>query len=505
MTHASSGTQEHVMVIPQAQPARPSPRAITIALAAVLAAPICACHTAQTPHTKPAAQTTTLTSAEPPFPAPPVLAGGAPDIATLVARVSPSVVNITATQEVRLPKGTDPLELFFGPTPSSHDGHGSRGRVLRRRGLGSGFILDDRGHVVTNAHVVENATTVRVTLADERELEAKVKGRDERLDLAVLELQGAKDLPRVALGRSGSLRVGEYVVAIGNPFGLGNTVTMGIVSAKGRELGAGPYDDFIQTDASINPGNSGGPLFDLEGRVVGISTAMAAGQGIGFAIPVDALEEVLPQLLAKGFVSRGRLGVAVQAVDAPLARALGLDEASGALVGEVEPGSPAEKAGIRPGDVIVALDDTSVVHGHDLPRFIGRHAPGTKVSIKLIGQGAKSRSVDVTLDQLRDHEREHGRGMPAAGDPAPAARGRGDLGLELGDDPRAGIVVVDVLPGSEVAEELEPGDVILEVNGSAPKSAREAETRIRGTTAGRPALLKVQRYGRTGFVAIERK
>jgi serine protease Do len=233
-------------------------------------------------------------------------------------------VNITTTQEVKVPRVPSFHGWPFGdmrqfgltpPSSSGADPNDDQARV-KRQALGSGFIVDPRGYVVTNAHVVDDADRVRVRLADEREYDAKVKGKDERLDLAVLQIEGAKELPAVTLGSSDAVRVGDYVIAIGNPFGLGHTVTMGIVSAKSRAIGAGPYDDFIQTDASINPGNSGGPLFDTRGQVIGVNVNTAinpAGKGIGFAIPVDAVKDVLPQLLDKGHVSRGRLGVAIQA------------------------------------------------------------------------------------------------------------------------------------------------------------------------------------------------
>jgi serine protease Do len=366
-------------------------------------------------------------------------------------------------------------------------------------------LLDAVGHVVTNAHVVENATRVRVTLSDERELDATVKGRDERLDLAVLELPpGERNLPHVTLGRSEALRVGEYVVAIGNPFGLGHTVTMGIVSAKGRELGAGPYDDFIQTDASINPGNSGGPLFNLRGEVVGISTAVVSGgQGIGFAIPSDALQDVLGQLLQSGSVSRGRLGVAVQPVDAPLAKVLGLDKPKGALIDEVERSSAAAKAGLRSGDVIVNVDETPVVHAHDLARLVARHAPGSKVRLTVLG-GSKAvpRFVDVTLDVLNDDDGAEKRATEAP-KPAPPAV-RHDRGIELGES-RQGVVVRSIDPGSSAADILEPGDRVLEVNGMKVGSAVEATGRLRSTAADRPALIKLSREGRTFYVAVEQK
>ena len=238
-----------------------------------------------------------------PFATPPLLSG-TPDIAALVAKVKPSVVNITTTHDVHPAKLDDAIPFGpFGhqPFPFGPGRRGGDNPVMKRKALGSGILVDGKGHVVTNAHVVEGANDVKVKLGDEREFSAKVIGRDQRLDLAVLELAGAKDTQGAALGSSAELRVGEYVVAIGNPFGLGNTVTMGIVSAKARAIGAGPYDDFIQTDASINPGNSGGPLFNLKGEVVGINTAINPnGQGIGFAIPVDALKDVLDPLINDG-------------------------------------------------------------------------------------------------------------------------------------------------------------------------------------------------------------
>jgi serine protease Do len=426
----------------------------------------------------------------------------APDVAELVSKVSPSVVNITTTEEVRTAEGkSDPFEYFFGKRPRS-----GRDDVVKRHGLGSGFILDNAGHVVTNAHVVDDASTVRVTLSDEREFDADVKGRDERLDLAVLQLRGAHDLPRVPLGQSERLRVGETILAIGNPFGLGNTVTTGIVSAKGRELGAGPYDDFIQTDASINPGNSGGPLFNLKGEVVGISTAIVpAGQGIGFAIPIDALKEVLPQLLEKGSVSRGRLGVSVQSMNATLAKAYGMPKPNGALVDDIEPGSPAQKAGIKPGEVIVSVDQSALNHAHDLPRVIARRSPGTRVALKVIASNTTTRTVDVLLDELRDEPQEASKEKGATKRPVAVPGKYHDFGLDIGDSARAGVVIRSVDPNSSAADALEPGDVLLEVNGAPVTSAADAMAHLREAKGERPPILKMQRNGQPFYVAVERK
>jgi serine protease Do len=297
-----------------------------------------------------------------------------PDVASLVARVRPAVVDVTVVRSLR---GVQ--EEAAGPI---------------QKDLGSGFIIDRAGHVITSAHVVDGATAVHVRLSDEREVEAKLVGKDPWLDVAVLEIQGAKDLPAVPVGESRALQVGEPVVAIGNPYGLGSTVTMGIVSAKGRALGIGPYDGFIQTDAAINPGNSGGPLFDLHGRVVGINTAIhPRGKGLGFAIPIDAVKDVLPQLLAKGKVEHGMLGVMVD----PAGRsATSPEERRGARVATVERGSPAERAGLREGDVIVSVDGAPLARENNLPRMVASRPPGTRMTIGIVRNGAR-RTVDVTL------------------------------------------------------------------------------------------------------------
>jgi serine protease Do len=440
-----------------------------------------------------------------PFATPPVLPG-TPDVATLVAKVTPAVVNITTIHDIRqqqpefeFPFGFDPFGMF----PGMHKGPngGGNDQVLRQRALGSGFIVDAQGHVVTNAHVVEQADQVRVKLSDEREFDAKVKGRDPKLDLALLELVGAQALPYVSLGSSEALRVGEYVVAIGNPFGLGNTVTMGIVSAKSRAIGAGPYDDFIQTDASINPGNSGGPLFNLLGQVVGINTAInPQGRGIGFAIPVDALKEILPQLQSAGKVARGRLGVAIQSVDLALAKALGLDRAKGAMIAEVEPGGPADRAGLRPGDLIVRVDQTEIVHASELPRVVARHAPGSKVKVEYVRERA-ARTIDVALDELRDERTPRAEGAPSGAVP----RTTGDLGAQLVDVPGQGVVVDRVVPGGPADGKLERGDWILEINRAPVSRAADVAKGVAATPVGRPILFKTKRENVTRYVAVERR
>jgi serine protease Do len=446
-----------------------------------------------------------------PFATAPVLPG-TPDIATLAARVRPAVVNITTVHEVHMPRGDfgfpgfgDLLPFFNqghrGHLPGGESGEGEGDAVQKQQALGSGFLIDAQGHVVTNAHVVDDADLVKVKLADDREYRAKVVGKDARLDVAVLKLENPPtDLPVTALGSSDALRVGEYVVAIGNPFGLGNTVTMGIVSAKGRTIGAGPYDDFIQTDASINPGNSGGPLFNLRGQVVGINTAInPQGKGIGFAIPIDAVRDVVPQLLATGHVSRGRLGVVIQGMDEDLAKAVGLDHPHGALVEDVESASPADKAGIKSGDVIVSVDGQDVPHSEDLPRLVARHAPGTQVKLGIMHERQK-RDVDVTLAALKeDGERADSSSQAPNANPADRTS---SLGIGVAEED-GHVVVARVAAEGPSDGKLRPGDVIEEIGGARVANASDLATKVRAAGAGKPVLLRIKRGDQSQFVAID--
>jgi serine protease Do len=450
-----------------------------------------------------------LAQTQAPFATPPVLPG-TPDVATLAARVRPAVVNITTVHEVHMPRGDfgfpgglGEMFPFLQQMPHGRQRGNDNGgdAVQKQQALGSGFIIDAQGHVVTNAHVIDDADQVKVRLADDREYRAKVVGKDTRLDVAVLKLENPPaDLPVTALGSSDAIRVGEYVVAIGNPFGLGNTVTMGIVSAKGRTIGAGPYDDFIQTDASINPGNSGGPLFNLRGQVVGINTAInPEGKGIGFAIPIDAVRDVVPQLLATGHVSRGRLGVGIQGMDDDLAQAVGLDHPHGALVGEVEPGSPAEKASLKSGDVIVAVDGQDVAHAEDLPRLVARHAPGTQVRLGVLHERQK-REVDVTLAALKDdgEKADSSAQGPAAG---PAGH-TSALGIAV-EEEDGHVIVSRVSADGPSDGKLRPGDVIEEVGGQHVASAADLASKVHAAASGKPLLLRVKRGEQAIFVAVD--
>jgi serine protease Do len=285
----------------------------------------------------------------------------------------------------------NPFEDFFGTQP------GTPNREHKERSLGSGFIIDDEGYIVTNNHVVAEADEIKVKLFDEKEFDAEVVGRDSKTDLALIKIKGAENLKSLPLGDSGSLKVGTWVVAIGSPFGLEQTVTAGIVSAKGRSIGAGPYDDFIQTDASINPGNSGGPLLNLKGQVIGINTAIVArGQGIGFAIPIDLAKSVVSQLKEKGEVTRGWLGVQIRDLDESLAGYYKIDPYSGVYVENAVPGDPADLAGIRSGDIILSVDGEPVTSGKELAGMIANIPVGHKTRIVLLREG-KKKDISVKI------------------------------------------------------------------------------------------------------------
>src|SRR5215475_9652671 len=311
--------------------------------------------------------------------------------ADLAERLGPTVVNVQVTKvapagDVQgMPDMDGPagefFQRFFRDRMPQREPH-------RTQGSGSGVIISQDGYILTNNHVVDGAQEVTVTMADKQVYKARVIGRDDKTDLAVLKIAATGALPVAPLGSSTDLKVGEWVVAIGNPFGLGHTVTAGIVSAKGRVIGAGSYDDFIQTDAPINPGNSGGPLFNMNGEVVGINTAIvASGQGIGFAIPIDLARPLIPQLVSTGEVTRGYLGVNIQSMTPDLAKALKLEERQGALVAEVVPGGPAAKAGIRQGDVIVGFTGESIKSSHDLPATVAKTPIGEEVTVTLHRDG----------------------------------------------------------------------------------------------------------------------
>jgi serine protease Do len=438
-------------------------------------------------------------------------ATGPANFADQVARVAPAVVRVTVTgrapvaQPAQLPpelRGS-PLEEFFrrfgegGATPAPQ---GPR----RATGQGSGFVIDAGGHVVTNAHVVGQAASVEVELADGRKLPARVVGTDPQTDIALLKVEAGAPLPFVAWADSDGLRVGEWVLAMGNPFGLGGSATAGIVSARGRQIGAGPYDDFIQTDAPINPGSSGGPLFNPAGEVVGVNTAIFSPSGgnigIGFAVPSNLAKRIVDELRDDGRVERGWLGVSLQPMDEELAGVLGAQGGTGVLIAAVEPNSPAARAGLRPGDIVTRVGGRTVEGARDVASAVAQAKPGTELALTALRNGQPTEQR-VTLG-------EHPAMRAVADRGGDASRG-GSLGLALaprmGADGQAGATVARVEPGS-VAERrgLRPGDVILRAADRAVTSPADVVEAVRmAREAGKAGIaLQVERGEMRSFLAL---
>ncbi len=375
----------------------------------------------------------------------------------------------------------------------------------RQAGIGTGFIMDKSGYVITNNHVVADADKIKVKLKDEREFEAKIIGRDPHTDLALIKIEPKGELPVASLGRSADLKVGEWVVAVGSPFGLEQTVTAGIVSAKGRVIGSGPYDDFIQTDASINPGNSGGPLLNLNGEVVGINTAIIAhGQGIGFAIPIDMATKIVAQLKENGEVTRGWLGVNIQDLKGDLADYYGAKNSEGVLVTEVVPGNPAEKAGIKAKDIITAVDGEKVKNSRELTAKAATLPVGETTKITVVRDG-KEKSFDVKVAK---------RPLTVADAGKPPVEKEGEYGLQVTDltpelaqrlktSREAGVVVVGVRPDSKAYKAgVEQGDLILEVNRQSVSSTGELKQLLAKHKGGDAIALLVQR-GNAGMMVLK--
>lgn len=431
--------------------------------------------------------------------------------ADLAESVKSAVVNVSTVSTVR--GSGNPFNFFFGPQDQGQPDNSRRrffgdvpDRETKQRSLGTGVIIDKTGFIVTNNHVVQRADDITVRMADGREFKAKVVGRDQKTDLALIKIATpAQNLPTLPLGDSEKMRVGDWVIAVGNPFGLAHTVTQGIISATGRVIGTGPYDNFIQTDAPINPGNSGGPLINMKGEVIGINTAITStGQGIGFAIPSSMVKTIVTQLQDKGKVTRGWIGVSVQMITPEIAQSFGLKEPKGALIGDLVPGAPAEAAGMLRGDVIVSLDGKEVKSISDLPRLVAETPIGKTVPVRVIRQG-KEVSLSVRMAE-----------MPEERVAAPAGRAVPDkeLGLavenvtprlqqQLNMKDRLGAVVVAVQPGSPAEEAgIQAGDVIREVNRTKIKDAADFRTALARLAKGSSVLLLLKRGSTTYYATV---
>ena len=435
-----------------------------------------------------------------------------PDFTELVERYGDAVVNVDVVgrTESSGSRGDDALRDFFRRFGVPEPEGGAQGGAPLTRGMGSGFIVTNDGYILTNAHVVGDAEEITVRLTDRREFPAKLVGADKRTDVAVIKIDAA-DLPVVSIGDPANLKTGEWVLAIGSPFGLDNTATAGIVSATSRSVGGGSPVPFIQTDVAVNPGNSGGPLFNLDGEVVGINSMIFSQSGgymgISFAVPIDEAMQVRDQLVKTGKVVRGRIGVGVQDVDAALARSFQLDKPRGALVSFVEPGSPAQKAGVKPGDVVLGVNGKEVEQSADLSNTIAGIRPGSDAKLSLWRAG-KARDLDVKVAELKEPEQ------------SASTRERGKPGRSTEEDTRLGIAVRQITPeekqavdtdGSVVVEEvqggaaragLQPGDIILAVNDQEVNSIQDLRRAADKLGKGDSAALLVERGGARLYVPV---
>jgi serine protease Do len=458
--------------------------------------------------------------------------------APLVKKVLPAVVNISVTESGKASPMADEdepsqgfrqspfdemLRKFFDQQGRNNpfDEEGPQGGGVKRIALGSGFIIDADGHIVTNRHVVGDSSKVEVTLQSGDKYTAKIVGKDARTDLAVLKIDAGKPLPYVNFGNSDGAEIGDWVVAVGNPFGLGGSVTTGIISARGRDIHTGQFDDFLQIDAPINRGNSGGPTFNLRGEVIGINTAIyspnGGSVGIGFAVPSNSAKTVVAQLEEHGKVERGWLGVQIQEITPAIGSSLGLKSDHGALVAVVTPDSPGGAAGLKQGDVIVGFNGNEVSKMRDLPRFVSATAPGTKATLTVWRDGKESQ-VDVKLGEMPENPQVAAAGNEDQGQAQPSEDHVSTMGLHLAPltrDVRSelhlgqsvrGVVITGVDNGS-LADNLglSRGDVIMSINQQPTNSPQEAADRLRdiAKSPNRTALLLLNRHGVTQYIGIE--
>lgn len=445
-----------------------------------------------------------------------------PDFTTLVEQASPAVVNISTKQKLpdrrvaagQMPdlEGLPPMFREFFERNMPQQPRSPRGdRQREAQSLGSGFIISNDGYVLTNNHVVADADEIIVRLSDRSELQAKLVGTDPRTDVALLKVDG-KNLPTVKLGDSEKLKVGEWVLAIGSPFGFDHSVTKGIVSAKGRTLPNDTYVPFIQTDVAINPGNSGGPLFNMKGEVVGINsqifTRSGGFMGLSFAIPIDVAIDVSNQLKKDGKVSRGWLGVVIQEVNKDLAESFGLDKPAGALVAQVLENGPAAKGGLQVGDVILSMNGQPIVMSADLPHLVGSLKDGEKAKLEIIRNG-KRQNLDVTIGALPEDDADIGMGAGADGS---AERSSNRLGVSVADlsaeqkkslELKGGVVIKEVQDGPAAMIGLRPGDVISHLNNQAIASAKQFTEIAKELPKNRSVSMRVLRQGRASFITFK--
>lgn len=431
-----------------------------------------------------------------------------PSLAPLVESVKGAVVNVDVQSKASRGGENPFIDRFFG---GEGDPRGGQRREPIRQGTGSGFIIDPKGLVLTNNHVVEGAVSIIVRLDDGRSFDAEIVGRDPLTDVALIRLKGKVDnLPTVKLGDSDALRVGDWAVAIGNPFGLASSVSSGIISARARDIHSGPYDDFLQTDAAINPGNSGGPLFNMKGEVIGINTAIVGGgTGIGFAVPSNLVKALLPQLEKDGAVTRAWLGIGIQDLTRDLAKAMQLPVTEGAIVSSVNDNSPAGKAGMKADDVIVAIDGKPVGSGGQLTRTVALKKPGSTSTLDVFRDG-KKQALKVQLGTRPDLEGLSVLSNRGGDDSEQSSQAR--VGVSLNNlDPRMvsraglksaqGALVTDVLPGSPAERaDLKPGMVVVEADHKPVRNAEELAKLIRKAPAGSTLLLRVEIPGGGRFL-----
>jgi serine protease Do len=451
----------------------------------------------------------TETKQSTPTPLPTVAANTLPDFATLVANQGPAVVSVHMSRETAVsevpplpqgPEGNDnPFGEFFRRFQLPPEAFGER---VPQQGSGSGFIVNPDGYILTNAHVVDGATQVTVTLVDKREFAAKVVGTDRRTDVALLKID-AKDLPSVKIGNPDQSRVGDWVAAIGAPFGLDNTVTAGIISAKSRSLPDSGYVPFLQTDVAVNPGNSGGPLFNMRGEVIGINSQIYSRtggyMGLSFAIPIDLAMDVKEQLQAHGKVTRGRIGVAVQDLTRELAQSFGLKDLNGAIISSVEKGAPAEKAGLQAGDIITTINGKKVENSSEVARLIAKSAPGSKAEIAVLRNGA-GKTFNVALAEAPS-ETVALAGQPGASAQAKLGVAVRPLTAQEQERTESAGVVVEQVSGAAKRAGIRSGDIIVGVNSEPVESPQDLKRLVE--QAGKRAALLIERGGNRLFVPIE--